>query len=75
MFFFRQNEPERCQVQRFVSELKNGGGLRLLKWSMLFFRMRGYCIILTKMKAMSLCLSFLAIFPKDQRKAGHPRAI
>ena len=42
---------------RLVSEWKSGGGCRLLKWSMLFFRMRRSCIILTKMKAMRLCLS------------------
>ena len=38
-----------------VSERKNGGGPRLFEWQMLFFRVRGYCIVSTKMKAMSLC--------------------
>ena len=42
-----------------VSEWKNGGGTSFFEWWMLFFRMREYCIILTKIKAMSLCLSAL----------------
>ena len=29
--------------------LKNGGGPRLFEWYMLFFRVRGYCMILTKL--------------------------
>ena len=40
-----------------VSKWKNTGGPCLFKWSMLFFRASGCCIILTKLKAMSLCLS------------------
>ena len=42
---------------RLVSEWKSGGDRHLLKWSMLFFRMCGSCIMLTKMKTISLCLS------------------
>ena len=38
-----------------ASEWKNGGVSRLFEW-LLFFRVRGYCILLIKMKAMSLCL-------------------
>ena len=46
---------------RLVSKWKNGGGPRLLicskfQYWMLFFRMHGCCITLTKMKSMSLCL-------------------
>ena len=41
-----------------ICEWKNDGRPRLLEWSMLFFRMRRCCIVLTKMKTMSLCLSF-----------------
>ena len=61
---------------RLVFQWKNGGGPRLLKWSILFFRMRGSCIILTKMKAMSLSASpSLQFFWNIQRKADHPRAM
>ena len=47
---------------RLVSEWKQCGGPRLLICSMfqcwmLLFRMHVYCITLTKMKSMSLCLS------------------
>ena len=56
---------------RLVSEWKNG--LRLLKCSkfrcwMLFFRMRGCFITLTRMKSMSLYLPLLAIFLKYSQK-------
>ena len=54
---------------RLVSEWKNGVGPRLFKWSMLFFKMREFCIILTKMKAMSLCLSYFAIFLKYSKES------
>ena len=59
--FFSKGWTRAFPSTRLVSEWKNGGGPRLLKCSMfwcwmLFFRMHGCCITLTKMKSMSLCL-------------------
>ena len=42
-------------VTRLVFSRRNSGSPHLREWQM-FFRVRGYCIVLTKMKAMSLCL-------------------
>ena len=44
-----------------VSKWKNSGGHRLLAWQMLLFRVDGYGIALTKIKAISLLL--LALQP------------
>ena len=49
---------------------------------MLFFRVRGYCILLTKIEAISLCLSWLfeevlsmLYLWNIERKTNYPRAI
>ena len=60
--FFSKGWTRAFPSARLVSEWKNGSGPCLLKCSlfrckMLFFRMQGCCIILAKMKSMSLCLS------------------
>ena len=64
--FCQQNGPER--------------GPRLFEWQMSFFRVRGYCIMLTNMKAMSICLFYffedillMQFFLNIQRKADYPR--
>ena len=67
--FFSKGWTRAFPSARLVSEWKNGSGPCLLKCSlfrckMLFFRMQGCCIILAKMKSMSLCLSYLIIFLK-----------
>ena len=67
--FFSKGWTRAFPSARLVSEWKNGSGPCLLKCSlfrckMLFFRMQGCCIILVKMKSMSLCLSYLIIFLK-----------
>ena len=41
---------------RIGVQMKKWWWSRLFEWQMLFFRVREYCIVLTKMKAMSLCL-------------------
>ena len=41
---------------RLVYQWKNDGGTRLFEWQMFFFRVRGYYIALTKIKATSLYL-------------------
>ena len=56
--FFSKGWTRAFPSTRLVSEWKNGGGSRLLKCSMfrckmLFFRMHGCCIILTKMKSIA----------------------
>ena len=51
--FCQQNGPKHSQV--LVSEWKDVGSFILFEWWMMFFRVRGYCIVL-KMKMMSLCL-------------------
>ena len=65
-----------------VSERKNGGGTRLFEQQMLFFRVRGYCIVSTKIKTMSLCFFWLfekmlsmQLFWNIQRKVNYPRVI
>ena len=65
-----------------VSEWKSGGGPRLFESSMLFFSERGYCVVLTKIKAMNLCLFWLfkeilsmQFFWNIQRKANDPGAM
>ena len=45
---------------RLVSKWANSGGPRLLEWLMLFLRMNGYCIVLTKLKVMSPYLSWFS---------------
>ena len=54
-WFCQKNEPERGQLQGLYPDEKMVGP-RFFEWQMLFFRVQGYCIILTKMKATSLCL-------------------
>ena len=65
-----------------VSEWKNGGGNRLFERQLLFCRVCGYCIVLTKIKAMILCIFWLfeemhsrQFFWNIQRKANYPRTI
>ena len=62
-----------------ISEWKNGGGRRLFEWWILFSRVRGYCILLTKTQAISLYLLWLfegmfsmQFFWNIQRKANCP---
>ena len=43
-------------VTGLVSMWKNDCGPCLFEWWMLFPRVRGYCTVLTKMKALSVCL-------------------
>ena len=64
---------------RLAYEWKNDGGTRLFEWYMLFFRVRGYYIVLTKIKAMSLCLFWLfeemlsmQFFWNIQRRVKYP---
>ena len=66
---------------RISIQMKNGN-TRLFEWQMLLFRVHGYCIVLTKIKSMSLCLFWLfeemlsmQFFWNIQRKANYPRAI
>ena len=40
-----------------ASKWKNGSGPLLIEWWILLVRVRGYCVVLTKIKAMSLSLS------------------
>ena len=55
--FCPQNGLEHSQVQDWYPNFKSGCGPRLFKQLvLLFFRMYGYCIVLIKMKAMSLYL-------------------
>ena len=42
-----------------ASKWKNGSGSLLIEWWILLVRVRGYCVVLTKIKAMSLCLFWL----------------
>ena len=51
--FCQQNGPERGKLQDWYPD-EESGGPHMLEWWMLFFRVRGYCIVLTKTKAMSL---------------------
>ena len=60
--FFSKGWTRAFPSTRLIPEWKNGGDPRLLQCSMfrcwmLFFRMYGRCITLTKMKSMSLWLS------------------
>ena len=79
--FCQQNGLQRGQVQDWYPNEKmvvvpvylNG------RW---LFRVHGYCIVLTEVKAMSLCLFWLfekilsmQFFWNIQRKANYPRAI
>ena len=61
---------------------QQNGSKRLFEWWMLFVMVRGYCIILTKIKTMSICLFWLfeeilskQYFCNIQRKANYPRAV
>ena len=67
---------------RIGNQMKNGGDPRLFEWWMLLFRVRGYCIVLTKIKAMCLCLFqffekilSMQFFLNIHRKADDPRAM
>ena len=62
-----------------VSEWKFGGGTRLFEWQLLYFRVRGYCIVLTKIKIMRFCqCNFSGIFkgrkiiPEPYRNSKYP---
>ena len=80
--FCQKNGSERGQAQDWYPNEKNGGGTRLFEQQMLFFRVPWYCIVLTKIKAMILCLFWLfeemlsmQFFRNIQRNANYPQAI
>ena len=80
--FCQKNGSERGQTQDWYLNEKNGDGTRLFERYMLFFWVRGYCIVLTKIKAMSLYLFWLfeemlsmLFFWNIQRKTNYPWAI
>ena len=50
-----------------VSEWKNGAGTRLFELQLFFFRVHGYCIVLTKINTMRCCqCNFSGIFKGRQ---------
>ena len=52
-------------ITGLVSRWKSSGGPRLFEWQVLFFRVWGYCILLTKMKTYCQC-NFTEIFKGRQ---------